>query len=716
MWPEMGKDLGLDESDYAIMLNVFMISYALGKMLSGKLFDLIGSRMGFVVSIVVWSGASVLHAFARGLVSLTAFRALLGLGEAGNWPGAVKSNGEWFPVHQRAIAQGIFNAGASLGSVIAPVLIAYLYGHFGWRTTYIIIGAIGVLWVIPWLFINNATPDKNSWITEEEKKMILSSREALSDDKSDDVVIGDTHDITVGNGVHAQMNNLAVGGNGASIIQSAGSSMTVTGNITLERSQDGYVFAGTTGVDMGTLIYSGLPVTKADGTSSPRVRITQKLPDANQWHLFSYGFKQSRLAEIFADEHYRVSTTSGNEGNLAFATYDGSAASGSIYSYPYTSTTAAAISNADANIVVDGKGYSINTADGETDVRWRARIQTDDVSIDISDAGDQFNLVGNPYPAYLHANTAADATNNLLTVNSAVLDEATIWLWDAAGSNFVTKNLGDASFRVNPMQGFFVKAKSAGGTSQSFSFTENMQSHTSTNTFFRSSNQRFEVDLSITNGELNRSTSIRYMDNMTTSFDNGYDSSMFGGYSTGLAVYTNLVEGDFDKKLAIQSLPNENFESMVIPVGVNAEANSEITFSTEALNIPTGYKVFLEDRVNNTFTRLDEADAAYTATVSETSTDGRFFLHTTTSVLSVESELLNSVSVYKRDASTLKIVGLPQGNTSVKLYTILGENVMSANFNTTGVKEISLPKLSQGVYIVQLETETGKLNKKIVLE
>ncbi|MGB0837234.1 MAG: MFS transporter [Flavobacteriaceae bacterium] len=186
MWPEMGKDLGLDESDYAIMLNVFMISYALGKMLSGKLFDLIGSRMGFVVSIVVWSGASVLHAFARGLVSLTAFRALLGLGEAGNWPGAVKSNGEWFPVHQRAIAQGIFNAGASLGSVIAPVLIAYLYGHFGWRTTYIIIGAIGVLWVIPWLFINNATPDKNSWITEEEKKMILSSREALSDDKSDD--------------------------------------------------------------------------------------------------------------------------------------------------------------------------------------------------------------------------------------------------------------------------------------------------------------------------------------------------------------------------------------------------------------------------------------------------------------------------------------------------------------------------------------------------
>jgi len=176
MWPEMGKDLGMDEGDYAIMLNVFMVTYALGKFLSGKLYDIIGTRMGFTVSIVVWSVASVLHAFARGLVSLTIVRALLGLGEAGNWPGAVKSNGEWFPIKQRAIAQGIFNAGASLGSVIAPVLIAFLYGRFGWRTTFIIIGAIGLLWVIPWLFMNKAQPEDHPWITEEERELIVADR------------------------------------------------------------------------------------------------------------------------------------------------------------------------------------------------------------------------------------------------------------------------------------------------------------------------------------------------------------------------------------------------------------------------------------------------------------------------------------------------------------------------------------------------------------
>ncbi|QCW99917.1 MFS transporter [Aggregatimonas sangjinii] len=176
MWPEMGKDLGMDESDYAVMLNVFMITYAAGKFLSGKLYDMIGTRMGFVVSIVVWSLAAVFHAFAKGLVSLSIVRALLGLGEAGNWPGAVKSNGEWFPIKERAIAQGIFNAGASLGSVIAPALIAVLYSQFGWRTTFIILGAAGLLWVIPWLFINKAKPGKHSWITEEERKMILADQ------------------------------------------------------------------------------------------------------------------------------------------------------------------------------------------------------------------------------------------------------------------------------------------------------------------------------------------------------------------------------------------------------------------------------------------------------------------------------------------------------------------------------------------------------------
>ncbi len=186
LWTEMGKDLGMDASDYAFMYNLFLAAYAIGKFVSGKLYDKIGTRLGFTVSIIIWSIASVLHAFSRGLVSLSLFRILLGLGEAGNWPGAVKSNGEWFPVKERAIAQGIFNAGSSIGNVVAPFIIVFLYAQFGWKTTYIIIGLLGLLWVIPWLFLNKSTPEKHPWVTQEERDLINSNTSvAILDDQQE---------------------------------------------------------------------------------------------------------------------------------------------------------------------------------------------------------------------------------------------------------------------------------------------------------------------------------------------------------------------------------------------------------------------------------------------------------------------------------------------------------------------------------------------------
>ena len=176
LWPQMGKDLGMDNTDYALMLNIFMVTYAASKFLSGRLYDQIGTRIGFIVSIVTWSLAAAFHAVAKGVVSLSIVRGLLGLGEAGLWPGAVKSNGEWFPVKQRALAQGIFNSGASIGNVIAPVVIVFLYAQFGWKSTYVILGLVGLLWVIPWYVINKSKPEDHPWITDEERKLLLNDR------------------------------------------------------------------------------------------------------------------------------------------------------------------------------------------------------------------------------------------------------------------------------------------------------------------------------------------------------------------------------------------------------------------------------------------------------------------------------------------------------------------------------------------------------------
>lgn len=173
MWPSISDELGMTKNNYALILNVFMVAYAVGQSVSGRLFDKVGTRIGYVIAIAVWGVSSFMHAFARGILSFSFFRVTLGLGEAGNWPGAAKSNAEWFPIKERAVAQGIFNAGASLGSVIAPPLIAILWAAFGWKITFMIVGSFGIIWLIPWLIINKNGPGKHSWITKEEREYIL---------------------------------------------------------------------------------------------------------------------------------------------------------------------------------------------------------------------------------------------------------------------------------------------------------------------------------------------------------------------------------------------------------------------------------------------------------------------------------------------------------------------------------------------------------------
>jgi ACS family hexuronate transporter-like MFS transporter len=180
MWPDMSKDLGMTKEDYSAIITSFMIFYAIGQSISGKLFDKIGTRLGFVVSIVVWSVSAGLHSIATSLAGLNIVRATLGLGEAGNWPGAAKSNAEWFPPKERALAQGIFNAGASFGAVIAAPMVALIYVYIGWKLTFVVISVLGLLWIIPWLFVNRATPDKHPWITDEERSLIESDRPAAS--------------------------------------------------------------------------------------------------------------------------------------------------------------------------------------------------------------------------------------------------------------------------------------------------------------------------------------------------------------------------------------------------------------------------------------------------------------------------------------------------------------------------------------------------------
>jgi len=124
----------------------------------------------------VWSIATALHAFATGFNSFAFFRSILGIAEAGNWPGATKGNAEWFPAKERAFAQGLFNSGASIGGIISIPLIAFLTLYFSWQMIFVLVGLVGLLWLLPWMYIVKSGPKTHPWITEEEKQYILSGQ------------------------------------------------------------------------------------------------------------------------------------------------------------------------------------------------------------------------------------------------------------------------------------------------------------------------------------------------------------------------------------------------------------------------------------------------------------------------------------------------------------------------------------------------------------
>jgi len=141
------------DTAFGLLGTAFFVAYTLSNGLCGFAIDRLGTRVGYSLSMAVWTTAALLHALARTPLQFGAFRFLLGIGEAGNWPAAVKLTAEWFPPHERSTASGIFNSGSALGSVIAPPLIAWLGLRFGWRAAFVSVGLLGYLWLGAFWFV-----------------------------------------------------------------------------------------------------------------------------------------------------------------------------------------------------------------------------------------------------------------------------------------------------------------------------------------------------------------------------------------------------------------------------------------------------------------------------------------------------------------------------------------------------------------------------------
>ena len=171
--PVLRDELGLSNTDYSRIVFAFLLAYTIMQSVSGRVMDRLGTRIGFAIFIAWWSAAAMLHGLANGALAFGFLRFLLGMGEAANWPGAVKAVAEWFPARERATATGFFNGGSSFGAVLAPPLLAWVILQFGWRAGFVATGAIGFLWLAVWLKVYQ-TPENHKGITAAELAEIRS--------------------------------------------------------------------------------------------------------------------------------------------------------------------------------------------------------------------------------------------------------------------------------------------------------------------------------------------------------------------------------------------------------------------------------------------------------------------------------------------------------------------------------------------------------------
>lgn len=410
------------------------------------------------------------------------------------------------------------------------------------------------------------------------------------------------------------------------------------------------------------------------------------------WYLLSPPVSGEEYNDLYVSLNYLASGTSTNKGLAIYTENDNS--------WNYFADTESGAFNS-------GQGYSIKRSI-TGNVSFTGTLNIDNVTTPaLARTSNGFHLVGNPYTAHI-------SSESFLDDNPTLSNNKTIWTWNKASKSY-TARISTADFIIPPGQGFFVQVNTGGGT---LSFNETNQTHNlgDDNNFQKST--KTALKLKISDNTTYREAIIYYSAGVSKGYENGYEGEIFGGKKTNFEVYTQILENNVGKNYQVQSLPNTNYESMIIPVGLITENDKEIIFTAETLNLPSELKVYLEDREKNIFTRLDVMGSKYKTTINESLNGiGRFYLHTSSkSVLHVDTIALENISIYKTNNSTLRIIGLLKGKTTMKMFSLLGKQVLKKPFISNGVQDISLPKLATGVYVIQLETETGRLNKKIILD
>ena len=382
----------------------------------------------------------------------------------------------------------------------------------------------------------------------------------------------------------------------------------------------------------------------------------------------------------------------------------------------YTSSTVGAAGNFDI-----GKGYQMATSSGATMAFTGTIATTDQTQSIVNNAGSggrRWNLVANPYPSYLNANTNAHASNNFLSVNSGVIDSNYLALYgyDADGSGYTIYNNTSGATYIAPGQAFFIAAASS--SAADLSFTEAMQTTTGGDDFVAgrlANNTSSEFYLKLYEDEdFIADTKFYFDSNLTLGLDPSYDA---GALSQSMAIASRLVEQDQGVAMGINAMNTDSFEDSIIPLVVNRDAGVEFSISLEDSSIPENVGIYLEDTQESTFTDLRAGDFTLTPE-SDLSDMGRFYLRIGNTNLGGNDLDESYISIYKAVSDDfVTIEGLSNvEKANVQLFNIIGQEVLNTTLNSNqSTQTLSTSGLTTGVYVIRLQADNNVIAKKIII-
>ncbi|WP_412561707.1 T9SS type A sorting domain-containing protein [Winogradskyella sp. MIT101101] len=336
----------------------------------------------------------------------------------------------------------------------------------------------------------------------------------------------------------------------------------------------------------------------------------------------------------------------------------------------------------------------------------------------------EWNLIGNPYPSYIDVNTFLNHIGSVSGVsNLSLLDEDTAAIYgydanntDGSGSNWTITNLVDGPALIAPGQGFFVSSNSS---SADLEFTPNMQTVGNSDDFIigRTSSDVNFIKIRVSTASDSCLTSVFFHDNASVGLDRGFDAAVFGGNIPEFALYSHLVEDNEGVPMAVQTVNSSNLSDVIIPLGVNVNQGAQLAFSIADMSLPASVNVYLDDTLANTSTLLINNDYVMLPTTSVSGT-GRFYLRISEGALSTTGNNLHTLNIFVLNSSKELIVnGRLQENTQLDLYDIQGRKVLATELNSSIVENrINIASLSGGIYIVNLQYETGQKSKKVVIK